>query len=363
AAMKTLRGALTLSIGLSFLMSLVGTFFAEPILRLAGANSDYLTTAVQYFQLIMIGNFFSCIGLTINAAQRGIGNTKISMRTNLTSNVVNLIFNFLLINGIWFFPKLGVVGAGIATLMGNVIACMMSVYSIMDEKNYLYSSFKKYWLPEWKTITDLYRIASSAFVEQIFLRVGFFAYSTTVAGLGTLAFATHQICMNIISISFSIGDGLSIANSALVGQNLGAKRKDLAMIYSRTTQILGMIMGASLALIMILFRKVLIGTFTTDPQIIELGSQIVLIIVVTVIFQISQVITAGGLRGAGDVKFIAGMSLVSTTILRPTLTFLLAYPLGLGLIGAWFALFFDQVLRFLGTFFRFKTGKWANFEV
>ena len=78
----------------------------------------------------MVGMAFTSLGLVINAAQRGTGNTKISMRTNLTANVINVIFNYLLINGIWFFPRLEVKGAAIATLMGNVVSCLMSVYSV-----------------------------------------------------------------------------------------------------------------------------------------------------------------------------------------------------------------------------------------
>ncbi|MGL5978759.1 MAG: MATE family efflux transporter [Erysipelotrichaceae bacterium] len=362
-AIATLRSALTCSILINIVMSFIGIVFAKDILTLAGANAEYISLAVPYFQLVMIGNVFGCTSLTINAAQRGIGNTKISMRTNLTSNIINLIFNFLLINGIWIFPKMGVVGAGVATMLGNIIACGMSFYSILDHENYLFSDIRSQWLPKRNTIKDLMHIASPAFVEQIFLRIGFFLYSATVAGLGTLAFATHQICMNIISISFSIGDGLSIANSSLVGQMLGAKRSDMAMIYSRTTQIIGMCMGFVLAMVLVLFRKDLIGLFTSDADIIRIGSDIMFIIVATVLFQITQVITAGGLRGAGDVRFTAMLSLVSTAILRPSLTYILAYPLGLGLIGAWIALFLDQVIRFSATFLRFKTGKWMKIKV
>lgn len=362
-AIRTLRSALSLSLLLGGAMSLIGFFFAEDILLLAGANNDYINLAVDYFKIIMIGNIFQSISLTINAAQRGIGNTKISMRTNVSANLVNLVFNFLLINGIWFFPKLGVQGAAIATMLGAMVACVMSIYSIIDVNNYLFSDIKKGWKFEFSALKAIYNISSPAFIEQVFLRIGFFIYSATIANLGTLAFATHQICMNIISISFSIGDGLSVANSSLVGQSLGRKRPDLAMMYSRATQVIGLLMGLVLAIILIVFRIDIIGLFTTDVQIITLGSDIMLFIVVTVMFQITQVITAGGLRGAGDVKFTAKVSLLSTAILRPLLTYLLAFPLGLGLYGAWLSLFLDQVIRFAACFARFKTGKWMRISV
>lgn len=358
-----LRNAIILSFLFSLVLSVLGFIYAKEILTLAGANADYIDLAVNYFQIIMIGNFFYGIGLTITAAQRGIGNTKISMRTNLTANVVNLIFNYLLINGIGFFPTLGVTGAAIATALGNICAFAMAVYSVRHPEGFLYIQRRQNWAFDKKTLKDLYKIASSAFVEQVFMRIGFFAYTKTVASLGTLAFATHQVCMNIINLSFSVGDGLSIATSSLVGVSLGSKRKDLAIIYCKTTQRIGKVIGLALCLLMVIFRRECIQLFSPDPQIIEQGSQIIFIIAATIFFQITQVITFGCLRGAGDVRFTAITSLASVTIIRPILTYVLAFPLGFGLIGAWVSLFLDQLVRYFASQIRFKQGKWVHIKI
>ena len=96
-------------------------------MRLAGAQAEYIADSVAYFRIIMSGQFFACIGMTINAAQRGCGNTKVSMRSNVTANLVNIVFNYFLINGKWFFPKLGVVGAAIATAIGHMVAFLMAL--------------------------------------------------------------------------------------------------------------------------------------------------------------------------------------------------------------------------------------------
>lgn len=363
SANKCLRQALMVSSFVALLLSILGIIFAKQVLYLAGANDEYINMAVNYFRIIMIGNIFYSVSLTINAAQKGCGNTKISMRTNLTANIVNLIFNFLLINGILFFPKLGIVGAGIATTLGNIIAFLMSCYSLKDRTAFLFVSLKQKWAFDKKTLSDLYMITSSSFVEQVFMRIGFFIYSKTVASLGTVAFATHQICMNIISLSFSFGDGLSVATSSLVGQSLGAKRKDLAKQYSIATQNLGKLAAIVVGFFLIVFRYKIIQLFSSDPIVIETGSKIVFIIVFTVAFQIIQVITFGCLRSAGDVKFTAKTSLISVTIIRPLLTYLLAFPLGFGLIGAWFSLFLDQFIRYLASRIRYKKGKWVDIKV
>ena len=96
-ARKALRNALIFSVGISFISSLIGFIFSREILMFSGANSDYINEAMIYFNIVLVGNFFYLISLTITAAQRGVGNTKISLVTNLSANIVNIIFNYLLI--------------------------------------------------------------------------------------------------------------------------------------------------------------------------------------------------------------------------------------------------------------------------
>ena len=80
-------------------------------------------------------------------------------------------------------------------------------------------------------------------------------------------------------------------------------------------------------------------------------------------FQIEQVVLFGCLRGAGDTKFTALVSLISVTFIRPGMSWLLCYPLGIGLIGAWLGTFCDQVLRFILTFLRFRKGEWTKIRL
>lgn len=113
---------------LSLVLSMIGYTFAEPIMAFSGAQADSMEYAVEYFRIIMIGFMPMCVGLTVNAAQRGVGNTRIAMTTNLTSNFINLIFNYLLIQGNLGFPRLEVKGAAIATILGvRGLACFPSV--------------------------------------------------------------------------------------------------------------------------------------------------------------------------------------------------------------------------------------------
>ncbi|WP_252979932.1 MATE family efflux transporter [Eisenbergiella tayi] len=112
---------------MSVIVSLACVIFADPIIRMCGSEEASHTEAVQYFRIIMGFIIFTVISLTVNAAQRGAGNTKIAMKTNVAANVVNVIFNYLLIEGHFGFPALGVSGAAIATVIGSMVGCIMSI--------------------------------------------------------------------------------------------------------------------------------------------------------------------------------------------------------------------------------------------
>lgn len=362
-ANHTMRIAILLSGLLSLFTSALGFLFAEPILKFAGADAVYLADAVTYFRILCVSIVFTALNLTINAAQRGCGNTKISMRTNIVANIVNVIFNYLLINGIWFFPKWGVAGAAVATALGAVAACAISFATLLDKNGYLSLRRRGRWSFESPVLTPVLKVSSSALIEQVFMRVGFFAYAKIVAGLGPTPYATHLICMNILNLSFCFGDGLGIAASALVGQNLGSHRPDLSIIYGKVGQRISFVCSSFLFLLFITGRHGLVWLFSKEADIIALGGTIMVIMAFSTHFQTSQVVLNGCLRGAGDSAFVAVTSMVSIAIIRPLLTYVLCYPLGFGLAGAWFSLIVDQGFRFLASFFRFSGGKWTRIRL
>ena len=108
----------------AIISSIVFVLFAGAIIDFCGSTADTHNDAVVYFRIIMGGMIFNCIQMGINAAQRGAGNTKITMRTNVTSNTINILLNYLLINGRFGFPALGIRGAALATISGTVVSCL-----------------------------------------------------------------------------------------------------------------------------------------------------------------------------------------------------------------------------------------------
>lgn len=359
-ANKTLRLGILLSSSMSLLMALLGFLFAKPILLLAGAEESYLPQAMEYFRILMFSIPFQALNLTINAGHRGCGKTKISMWTNIISNLINIIFNYLLINGIGGFPRLEVKGAAIATAMGAFVAFCISLSTLFRKNGYLTFYNKAGWRPQKSVIEPIFKVSGSAFVEQVCLRIGFLAYAAIIARLGTTEYATHLICMNILTLSFCFGDGLSIAASALVGQNLGSKRPDLSIVYGKTGQRLAFMISCIIFLVFIFGRFFLVSLFSTEPEVIALGANIMILAAMGTHLQTSQVVLSGCLRGAGDTAYVAGTSLISVAIIRPLLTWLLCYPVGLGLYGAWIGLLVDQLFRFISSYRRFSGGKWSK---
>ncbi|MCQ2447265.1 MAG: MATE family efflux transporter, partial [Clostridia bacterium] len=187
------------------------------------------------------------------------------------------VFNYFLIYGKCGFPRLEVAGAAIATGIGTVVGFVIAVISVLQKDNFVRLSFRTSWKPDIETMKLFFSIGGAAMVEQVFLRIGFFIYVKLVASLGTTDYATHQICMQMLSLSFNFGDGIAIASTSLVGQSLGAKKPTLAMVYGRSCQRLALLAAVIIVISFTAFGRPILWIFTDDPAIIERGLKLFLI--------------------------------------------------------------------------------------
>ena len=354
--------ALLLTLILCTIVTVASLLLADPLMKLAGSNSDTHESAVTYFQIIMGGTFFNVISLVINAAQRGSGNTRIAMTTNVTSSIVNVLFNYLLIGGNLGFPKLGVAGAAIATVLGTVVACGMSVFSLFHKNSYLSYAWmsKMHFRPRMESCKKIMKLGSNMFVENIAMRVGFLATALLAARLGTDAFAAHNVGMNVLGLGFSFADGMQVAAVALTGQSLGAGKKEQARKYGSICQHIGFGISVALSVILLAGGRWFYSLYFREEHIISMGLLICRFITVIVILQISQIIYGGCLRAGGDVRYTLVASLVSVTLIRTIVTLVFTLVVPLGLTGIWLGIFSDQMTRFLFMFFRFRQGKWVD---
>ena len=364
-ANRILSTVLAFIIAAAIVISVLSVALAGPIISLCGSNAETHDSAVAYFRIVMGGMIFNCIQMGINSAQRGAGNTRITMRTNVTSNTVNIIFNYLLINGHLGFPALGIQGAALATVLGTVVACIMSILSIRKPDGFISLPYiiSHRIGPAFTCFTHLIRVGYSVFFEQILMRIGFMLTAVMAADQGTAAMAAHQVGMNIMGLSFSFGDGLQAAAVALIGRSLGAGDEKLAKEYGKICRMFGIIISVCLVLIYFFGARPFMSLYFEEENIISIGVGIMRVIIFVVVFQISQVVYMGCLRGAGDTLYTAVASTVSVTVIRTLVSYLGGYVFGLGIIGIWLGVLGDQISRFLFASVRFKAGKWTKIKI
>lgn len=350
---------------MAVIISIVMVFFADGIIGLCGSTPETHDGAVAYFQIIMGGMIFNCLQMVINSAQRGAGNTKITMRTNVTSNVINIIFNYLLIGGHCGFPALGIHGAALATVLGTVVACVMSVLSVCKKDNFISIPLilEKKLRPCFASLHRLISVGYSVFFEQILMRIGFMMTALMAANQGNDAMAAHQVAMNVMGLSFSFGDGLQAAAVALIGRSLGENDPELARQYGSMCRRVGASISVVLSVLYFFGGRTLYELYFEEPQIVDIGVNIMRVIIFVVILQISQVIYMGCLRGAGDTLYTAVASTISVTVMRTLVSWLGCYVFGWGIIGIWLGVVADQLSRFLFASIRFRMGKWTQIKI
>jgi hypothetical protein len=186
-AEKFLRQGLLLSLFLGVVASVLGTFFAGDMIRLMGAgDAETIAGGTAYLKIQMMGIFGIALTMTVSAALRGVGETKITMLYNLVNNIVNVIFNYFLIFGNCGFPRLGVAGASLATVLGQFVAFGMAFGVVLRGKRYLHLRFTDSFVPDFRAFGRIFNIGLPAVVEQLAMRFGIIAYTRTVASLGTV---------------------------------------------------------------------------------------------------------------------------------------------------------------------------------
>lgn len=338
---------------------------ADWIIEVCGSTAETHDGAVDYYQIIMGGMIFNCVQMGINSAQRGAGNTKITMRTNVTSNTINIIMNYVLIGGHFGFPALGIRGAALATVLGTVVAAVMSVLSLMKPDGFVSIPYiiREKIRPSLAAFFNLLHVGYSVFFEQILMRIGFMLTAVMAAHQGTAAMAAHQVGMNIMGLSFSFGDGLQATAVALIGRSLGERNEELAKEYGRTCKLVGGVIAMVLAILYFTGAHWFMSLFFEEKHIIEIGVRIMRVIVFVVVFQIVQVINMGCLRGAGDTLYTAIASTISVTLIRTVVSYFCGYVLGWGIVGIWLGVLGDQVSRYLFASIRFRAGKWTKIRI
>lgn len=365
-ANQTFKQSLIFNIFLSAIMMVIGVVFARELIGLIAGNGISETTveyAVTYFRIQMYGFIPLMMTNTVTSTLRAIGDSKMPMVYNTIANVVNLFFNYGLIYGKMGMPEMDVAGASLATVIGQCVAFVIAMYIMFSKKRYVYIDFKEKTGYNKTIMSNVLGIGLPSMLEQLCLRIGIIIYSRIVASLGDISYATHMVCMNIQSLTFMSGMAFQNSATTLMGQSLGRRRLDMADNYTRMTRNISFWISCIIGVVLALFGGQIVNIYNSTPEIVEMGGKLLAIVAITQPFQSSQFVTTGALRGAGDTKYPAVVIFICTLIVRSVLGYIFVIQLDMGLIGAWFAIVVDQLLKTAMIFARYNTGKWRFFKL
>ena len=344
---------------LSIPLTVVGIAFAYDIVAPFSPPGPVRGLAADYVSII----FFSMPALfTIfvgTAALRAAGDTKTPLIIGVVENVINFAINYTLIFGNFGFPALGVRGAAIGTSIAYFTGAMLFLGLFVDHRVRI-GVHRERPVVNFRTIRRILRIGLPAAAEQFAFQVGILIWIVFVVSFGESAVAAHQIGLRIQSFAFMPGLGLSIASSALVGQNLGAKAPDRAELGAREATKMSIAIMGAIAAFNFVFAPWIALAFTepgptADLAVLFIRLHATSIPAVGIFFTLS-----GSLRGAGDTRWPLYASVFGTYAVRLPLSALLGYVLGFGLLGVWVALPVEYYLRAAIIVPRFNGGRWKS---
>lgn len=336
-----------------------------------GADVDVLPLAAKYNLIVAIGRFFNVSSMILNSAFRGYGDTKTPLLVNVLMNVVNVIFNFILIyptrilnifgfKFTMFGAGLGVTGAAIATLIGMTVSGVITLCIAFFRKNEYRIDIKSSWKIDRPLTRQILIISFPAMLERICISSSGILINSTIATLGTATLAANSLCFTAESISFMPSFAFQTAVTTLVGQSLGAKKPELAEKFFRKTLLFGIITMAFTGVGLFVLSNRLIGLFTPDAEVIELGAKCLRVAAFMQIPQVASWIYAGVLRGAGDTKSIFYITATTNWFVRTLWSVLAVRVFGLGLVATQYILMAEILARLVLLILRYRTGKWKG---
>ena len=332
---------------------LFGTIYLMPYM---GQDAAVVETAIPYFKTLVLSLIPLLYFTAIKQFLEGMGNTMIAMMITIISNTINVLFNYLLIYGKLGFPELGVLGAGVSTLISRLTIPLMFLVAILLRGVwwYYFRAFRMS-LFSWKRFLELVKVGAPIAAHML-LEVLAFALSAIMVGwLGATSQAGHQVAQNMSHLTYMIVLGIGAATTVRVSHQLGALDLDAARKAGSASVHLCLVYNALAGTLLIVFRHAIAGVFTTDPAVIEIGGRL---LIMAGIFQVSdglQTVGAGILRGLTDVKIVMFYAFIAYICINIPFGYILGFVFHFGAVGVWAAFIFG--LSVAAVLFRLRCRK------
>ena len=355
SAREVFRQALVSALVFSGVIAAIGMAVAGPLPHWLGGGPDIVSDASKYFFIVAACVPLMQIDWLCASMLQVSGNMKVPSYLNIGMCVMDVCFNYLFI----YVLDMGVVGAAIGTGLAELITALAMLYFAAvrsPELNLLQDrgSFR----PTPKVLEKAAGIGGPMALQNILIRGGYIASTVIVAPLGTIAIAANSFAITAESFCYMPGYGIADAATALVGQSVGAGRKELARRFAWITTGLGMAIMGFLAVLMYVFAPQLMGMLSPDAEVIGLGARVLRIEAFAELGYAASIVAYGACVGAGDTKWPSVMNFTSMWLVRIIPAFFLVKIYGL--VGFWIAMAVELTFRGAIFLIRLARGKWLE---
>ena len=352
---------ITRTVQLVLLLSLISSAliwqFAEPLVKFFGLKGQALILSELYLKAISpFYVAFGC-GLALITALRAVGDVKTPLIIGFIMNLFAIFFMLVFVNGWLGFPNYGVVGAAYGNGVSFIIGASLLIVCWLS--NQLPVKYFSIFNLDIERVKQIFNVGLPAALEQIIFQIGITAFLILVAYYGTEAYAAYGIGVQILSFSFVIGFGFSIAGATLVGQHLGAKNKDQARRAGWGAMRLSIISMTFFGIIIILLAEPLARFMIDNDEVVRLTVIFIWLLGSMQPLMAIEFSLGGALRGAGDTKTPLVITLTCLLFIRVFLA-VIFFLLDARIEIIFSTLVADYVVKGVLYVARFKSDKWMN---
>jgi len=273
------------------------------------------------------------------------------------TNVLLLGLSFALTHGYWGLPQLGLRGAAIGTGIAYLIGTL--IYGVVYYRSGYTLNARVKSFTERQLTRRLLKVATPAMLEQLLLQLSLIGFMWVLGRYSTAAFTAYGIGLSVFGVTLVFGIGFSVAGAALVGQQLGAGNKPLAIKYANNTLHISLAFMVAAGILLFLLSSTIANFLSTDPEVIELTTTVLRLMALAQPLLAFDFAVGGALRGAGDTKF----TLLTTIVCYVFIRLFIAYVfLKLDLSINWIlsVLLFDYSIKAILLYWRLKSLAWVD---
>ncbi len=344
-------------LGFSLVLSFLGLLISPFLPHWLGGDAEICADASAYFAIFCAFLPVMQIAVTSCSMLQASGNMKIPSIVEVSACILDVGLNYLFIYVLDMGVKGAALGTGLATMITHAFA-LWYLFIVCPELNILQDSGS--WIPDRESLKAAFGISGPMWLQNIISRGAYVMSTVIVAPLGTIAIAANSFAITAESFCYMPGYGLSDAATSLVGQSIGAKRKELARQFAYITTGLAATLMTGAGILMYIFAPQMMGVLTNDPEVIALGVKVLRIEAFAETLYAVSIIGYGSCVGAGDTMVPMILNFASMWVVRIGLAFILTPKLGLA--GYWIAMCIELNVRGIIFFLRIRGKRWMKKE-